>query len=597
MKGDIFMQKISNKIIFGTIFNILIVAIFIGGSSIYFATKESNTHINSLDKVLRDDYDTSIKNMVHAITSQLNSINKKIESGEFTKEEGMDIAADFIRNSKYGVDGYFWVDTSDGTNVVFLGRDSEGQNRINLKDAKGNEIIKDLIKIAKSGNEEFYNYYFPKAGGNTPLPKRSYVQYFKPFDWIIGTGNYIDNIDNIIADEKMQASNNLKSRIIRLSLLIIFFIFVCSISAFIIGRRISKPIVSITDLVDKTAHLNLKNDTSFDYLLKYKDETGVMAHSVANLRIELRKIVKDLKSGSLEVSSSSKLLNESSSEVVDGITAIKIAIQELAEGSQLQAEDAQIAVDKLNILATEIESIVRISAIVRDLSNEVDTVNQKGVSSIMNLQNTFDETKKSTNSLSSNVSNLSEKSSLISDIISTIQSIAEQTNLLALNAAIEAARAGESGKGFAVVADEVRKLAEQTSNFTGQIETIITEILDEIKNTNSNMNISKEAVMNSSTVINEMSDTFSIIDKSTKETLKKIDTLSDNITKVDTHKNEVFGAIEGISSVTEESAASSQEISATTENQLDTIQSLNTKTKDLNKLAQTLDDIVDKFEI
>ncbi|MCT4584407.1 MAG: methyl-accepting chemotaxis protein [Peptostreptococcaceae bacterium] len=592
------MQKISNKITFTTISIILVVALSIGGGSIYLATKQSNENIKALDKVLRDDYDHSIQSMVESVTSQLDSINKKIQSGIYTKEEGMEIAADFIRNSRYGTDGYYWVDKSDGTNVVFLGnKDSEGKNRIGLKDAKGNEIIRDLIKIAKDGNNEFYNYYFPRAGSTTALPKRSFVKYYAPFDWVIGTGNYIDNIDNIIDNEKKLAKKELANSIIRLSVLVIVFVVFSSIIALIIGRKISKPITAISDLVDKTANFKLKNDSSFDYLLKYKDETGIMAHSVANLRVELRKIVKELKEGSLEVTSSSKLLNRSSSDVVLGITAVKTAIQELAEGAQLQAEDAQVAVDKLNTLANEIESIVKISMVVRDLSNEVNEVNKKGVSSINNLQSTFDETKESTNRLSTNVNNLSEKSTLIGDIINTIQSIAEQTNLLALNAAIEAARAGESGKGFAVVAEEIRKLAEQTSNFTGQIENIITEILDEIKNTNSNMNISKDAVMNSSSVMNGMSGTFDIIEKSIKETLEKIDTLSDNINKVDNHKNEVFGAIEGISSVTEESAASSEEISATTENQLDIIQELNLKTKDLNHLAQVLDEIVSKFEV
>lgn len=592
------MKKIGSKIILGTVINILIVAVLIGGTSIYISYKQNEASIHSLETVLREDYDESIKNIVEAIVSQLDIINDDINAGLISKEQGIDIAAKLIRTSKYGESGYFWADKSDGTNVVLLGKeDVEGTNRLGLKDVKGNEIIKDLIQIALDGNDEYYNYYFPKAGETKALPKRAFVKYFKPFDWVIGTGNYIDDIDNIIALKYEEANKDLSSSIFRLALFILISIVISSLIALFTSRKISKPIIAISELVDKTANFKLKNDSTYDYLLNYNDETGVMAKSVSNLRDELRKIVKELKEGSVEVNSSTKILNHSSSEVVDGVTAVKTAIVELAQGSQMQAEDAQLAVNKLNILANEIESIVRISDTVRDLSIEVDEVNKRGVSSITNLQDKFDETKRSTNSLSSNVNNLSEKSSLIGDIISTIQSIAEQTNLLALNAAIEAARAGESGRGFAVVADEIRKLAEQTSNFTGQIENIITEILDEIKNTNSNMDVSKAAVMESSSVMNEMSDTFKTIEHSVTQTLSKVDILSENIATVDGHKNEVFGAIEGISSVTEESAASSEEISATMENQLDIIQELNSKTKDLNHLAQVLEDIVHRFEL
>ncbi|MCT4584406.1 MAG: cache domain-containing protein [Peptostreptococcaceae bacterium] len=592
------MKRIGTKIILGTVINILIVAILIGGTSIYISYNQNEASINNLEEVLRDDYDENIKSIVEAIVSQLNIIHDDINAGIISKEEGMEIAAKLIRTSKYGDSGYFWVDTMNGTNVVLLGnKDVEGKSRISLTDKKGNKIIQDFIDIVNKDGEGFSNYYFPKAGGSEALPKRAFIKHFKPFDWVIGTGNYIDDIDNIIAQKREDANKDLRSSVFRLILFILISVVFSSLTALFSSKKISKPIIAISELVDKTANLKLQDDTKYDYLLKYNDEIGIMSKSVANLRKKLSKIVTELKEGSLEVNSSSKILSHSSSEVVDGITAVKTAITELAEGSQMQAEDAQIAVDKLNILAGEIDSIVQISDTVRELSMEVDEVNKKGVSSITNLQTTFDETKRSTNSLSTNVNNLSEKSTLIGDIISTIQSIAEQTNLLALNAAIEAARAGESGRGFAVVAEEIRKLAEQTSNFTGQIENIITEILDEIKNTNSNMDISKKAVMESSSVMNEMSQTFKIIDNSVTQTLSKVDVLSENISTVDGHKNEVFGAIEGISSVTEESAASSEEISATMENQLDIIQELSSKTKDLNHLASVLENIVHRFEL
>lgn len=91
---------------------------------------------------------------------------------------------------RYGADGYFWADTTEGVNVVLYGRkDVEGRNRLDAKDEKGNFFIKNCIEKAKAGGG-YFEYWFPKLGGKVAQPKRSYVQLFKPFGWVIGSGYY-----------------------------------------------------------------------------------------------------------------------------------------------------------------------------------------------------------------------------------------------------------------------------------------------------------------------------------------------------------------------------------------------------------------------
>lgn len=135
--------------------------------------------------------DLMIKSEVETAISMLQTIYSKHQHGEFTLEQAKKLGADLLRGLRYGKDGYFWADTTEGVNVVLYGRqDVEGKNRLASKDAKGKPFIKDFIAKAKAGGG-YLNYWFPKMNQTTPLPKRSYVQLFKPFGWVLGTGYYL----------------------------------------------------------------------------------------------------------------------------------------------------------------------------------------------------------------------------------------------------------------------------------------------------------------------------------------------------------------------------------------------------------------------
>lgn len=124
-----------------------------------------------MEAQLRSSYDSTVKTQVEIVISELNGIVNQVNDGVITMSEGRTIAADVIRNAKYGESGYFWADDFDGNNVVLLGReDVEGKSRIDLQDKTGQYIIKDLVNIAKSGGG-YYDYYFPKAGEDEALPK------------------------------------------------------------------------------------------------------------------------------------------------------------------------------------------------------------------------------------------------------------------------------------------------------------------------------------------------------------------------------------------------------------------------------------------
>lgn len=591
------MKKISTKITLLVIITCIIAGSGIGIFSIINIRQQNTKSIHELETTLRVDYDENIKNEVATMISILQTYYEKYENGEMTLEQSKTLAADVLRKARYGKDGYFWVDTSKGMNVVLLGKDSEGKNRYNLQDTKGNYMIQEIINNSMKDGGGYTNYWFPKSGENEPLPKRAYSLYFKPFDWVVGTGNYVDDIDNIVMQKETVLNQQLHSTILTMSIFIIVALVLSIISAIYFSKKISNPILLITKLINKTSELDLKYDNNFDVILGYKDETGIMAKSVLNLREELRNIVGNIKQTSTNVSNHSQSLATTINEVVHSIDAVTQTVEELAKGATEQARDSQEGTEKLINLADEINTANDNAGLLTASSNNTKVVNTQGMQAMEVLVNKLEENNQAVLQIAENINMLSDKSSSINEIVNTIQSIAEQTNLLALNAAIEAARAGESGKGFAVVADEIRKLSEQTAHSTYEIKNMIEQIQNEITTTKLNMNKGQATISEANSSMKEAEKSFKTIEKAIEDMMNQTNNLVLNIDKVNEDKDLVLSSIQGISAISQESAASTQQVSASMEEQSSAMENVAETTEQLENIVKQLNLVVEKFTI
>lgn len=478
--------KIKTKII--GMASLLVVGILITSIvGIYQERKLSTDSLNSLEKAMRSDYDDEIKNQVGAAISVINEIYKDYQNGEYTEDEAKLLAADLVREMRYGENGYFWIDTYEGDNVVLLGSDTEGTNRINTEDANGYKMVADIIKNGKNGGG-YTDYYFPKEGETKALPKRSYSQAFEPFKWVIGTGNYTDDIDKSVNENKKELNDIVTDNIGKFFIIVVVAILASIVLTIIISKEILNGFKSIIKSLEIMATGNFKEEIP-EKLLNRKDDFGIIAKSLENMHSAIRNLIYEAKNAANGNNAMAEKIGENISVLNEDIESVSAVTEELAAGMEecaASSEEMSASTHEINAASASIAKKSEEGATQAiEITKRAKTTKKKATESKSRADKLGNEIQyKLEEALKS--AKVVDKIKVLADVI---LSITEQTNLLALNAAIEAARAGEAGKGFSVVAEEIRKLAEQSKEAVENIQIVTKEVTDAVTSLSDNSNM------------------------------------------------------------------------------------------------------------
>lgn len=195
------------------------------------------------------------------------------------------------------------------------------------------------------------------------------------------------------------------------------------------------------------------------------------------------------------------------------------------------------------------------------------------------------------------VGSLEQKTNSINELVTVIQSIADQTNLLSLNATIEAARAGEAGKGFAVVANEVRKLAEGVSQSVANITNIVESVKVETREMATELIKGFEEVNKGTKQLEQTGKSFIEIKENIEEMNNRVSHISTAFGQFYTSSQHINDAVSNIAAITEETAAGSEEISASALEQSQSIDSISISTKELKTMVDHMNELIKKFKL
>ena len=359
-----------------------------------------------------------------------------------------------------------------------------------------------------------------------------------------------------------------------------------------------KPLLYITELVRRVGDLDLTIDKDeLESFCNPSTEVGAISIAVNSLIASLLEIVNDLTVQALGLERAVDELDTELDAVGSNIQGIDSACEDIAQGATAQAQNteeaANLTVTVGDLITSNKESINNIrkaseythgaSVSTKHQLSEVNASNKKVIEITEQIRNQIENTNNSVDS--------------IRQATELIEAVAEQTNLLSLNASIEAARAGDAGRGFAVVAQEIQKLADQSNQAAEQIEMIIKELVINSSN-------SQKAVEDASIIINDqtsklsqMTHDFENVTREINSSLTSISDATSVVENLEKNKVKILDAVQSLSAVAQENAASTEETSASVIETRSIVSQIQKKSDVMKETSEILKHTIEKWRI
>ena len=443
---------------------------------------------------------------LHALTetaiSTLSALNARVENGELSLGDAQAQARTELEKLRYGTSGYFFAFTHDHVYTAHPHRPQwVGTNQKDFTDKTGIPIIAEMVKIAKASGAGDITYYFNKPDSEELTPKLGYVIDFPTWNWVVGTGSYVDDIEAELATQRWTS----------LSGLAVGMVLMIVVST-LISNSVMKPLAALHDRMSSMSEGDLTAEIP---ALTDKSEIGKMAGAVEGFRqgLELQAAMEEeqrrqdeerqrvvgilsqrlaaLADGDLTVRVNDDLPPEFDQVAQDfnaAVDRMSGAIHRIVEGVASMHNETNALDEAANELGmrteTQAASLEETTAALTELSGSVKTSAEDSRSAARRVEEAGTRTERGAAVVQKTIDamkGIEESSMQISSITSLIDDIAFQTSLLALNAGVEAARAGEAGRGFAVVAGEVRALAAKSSDAAQEIATLINNASREVQ--------------------------------------------------------------------------------------------------------------------
>ncbi len=472
-----------------------------------------------------------------------------------------------------------------------------GDTRIatSIKDkATGDRLIgtkcTDEVKKAVLLNGEDYK------STNTVINGEEYYTYYKPLH--DAQGNIVGMMFSGKAGTK--ASEVISGVVTSIIFIALSIAVLVTILALLITRRIASNIEICSKKLALIAEGRI-DDAAYDaeiaLMTEKRNELGVIAVSIELLKKKFTEIVEELMNDVGSINNLVGVLNTSAKGARENTGDLSAAINEVAQGATVQAQNTQDAKEATVNIGSEIEDVAGDAKILTDAVGVMQEIGDRAKGNMQEVLTSTEKNDAAIAAIKEQSDKTNESAKRIRAVVELIAEIANQTNLLSLNASIEAARAGEAGKGFAVVASEIKKLAEQSNESSQEINSIVDELVKQAEITVEETASLVEQSRQQTALAENTHASFSELEKAIDTVNDSADKINRAIGLIDKAKNSIVDTIESLSAISEENAASAQETTASTAMLHDAMDTLDEQADELLQIAQTIDKTMRYFQI
>jgi methyl-accepting chemotaxis protein len=502
---------------------------------------------------------------------------------ETAEKRFMDEAKTQIGKLRFGPDGkdYFFIIDTDLNMVMHpINPSLDTTSMKDFRDPNGKALFREMVETSQANGQGFVDYLWPKPGEAEPVAKLSYVQLFKEWGWIVGTGIYVDDIDKAMAVQEEGIRTIINQQKLLMASIVAAMLLVVGGLIALLATRIARPIREADAFFRDISEG--EGDLTGRMSVKSNDELGDMARSFNTFADKLQGMIGYIAKESVEINKSSGALGRISSglstvagDTLNQSNTAASAVEEMSANMHLVAVSMEDAAANVNAVASAIEQMTSTINEIAETSEKARMVTDNAVIQSANASVSVDE--------------LGSAAREITKVLETISEISQQVDLLALNATIEAARAGDAGKGFAVVAGEIKALAKQTAQATDQIKERIESIQKTTKATVS-------VITNIGKVVGENSEIVNTIATAVEEQSVTAKEISKNVAQISMSIQEVNNNIAESSNVSQMVAQQIAGINNSSKDMNDNAQQVDENSKALNSLAQSLDKLVSSYK-